>query len=526
MSEWISARVGLDLGSSSRAASPFREPPVREQRLRKEPKVPSASGTSSWLSRNLPMACLVVSGAVIGILLAVFIVLFVNFPDGYNDAYGLSFESISLFRAFWAYPTIHLSARGFPILAAADILTLWAVYLAVSVVAPKIVGDRLLRRAALYVAASGVLFYATIALFMPPVLSSDIYHYILFGRMVAVYGLNPYVVPGTAISGDPFWHLAFWRDVTTHYGPVWTILSAGLAMTGGQNVLGTVMAFKGFTALMSCVSCGLVYCLVRDLSGSDRDGFRALVLYAWNPLILIESAGSGHNEVVMMTFALFGLLMFVRGRMVLGTLGLVCSVLVTYLTLVLALFIGIQLMVSAPSRRAAMMRAIRLGGVAVFAVAVLFVPFWDGLATFSRLLSVGSPFKSVVRLIFRAAVMRLLGSGSSTDAGRAMAEQIVVVGVHAVFAVLVVIMAGTLLWMGIRQGPPAQTWGRVLDRWNVSSLVYLTCVYGWNLPWFLMVPMATTFVTPNSRTTNRVSAACAGLGIALMLRYCLTYRVR
>lgn len=524
MGRWIGA-VGLDPRRSARVAIPLREPVVPEQQLRKDLDVPAETDGSSGFARNLPTVWVVASGAVIGILLAAFIVLFVNFPDGYNDAYGLSFESISIFRAFWEYPTVELSASTFPILAGADILALWGVYLAIAVAAPRILSGRHLRRATVFVTASAVVFYATLALFMPPVLSSDIYHYILFGRMVADYGLNPYVVPGTAIRSDPFWHLAFWHDVTTHYGPVWTIVSAGLVMVTGQSVVGTVLAFKSCTALMSSVSCGLVYYLTRELSGSERAAFRALVLYAWNPLILIESAGSGHNEVVMMTFALFGLLMFVRGRIVLGTLGLVCSVLVTYLTLILMLFVGIQLIVSTSSRRAALTRAVRLGGVAAFVFGVLFAPFWDGLPTFGRLLTVGSPFKTVVRLILRAAVMRLLGTSTSIDAERAVAEQIVVIGVHAVFALLVVALAGTLLFMGIRRGSPAKTWGPVLDRWNVSSLVYLTCVYGWNLPWFLMVPMATTFVTPESPTKNRVSAVCGGLGIALMFLYCLTYRV-
>src|SRR5579884_3687609 len=138
MSETIGARVDLDRGPSPAVTVPLHEPPVPEQRLREESVPPSGPNIPSRLPGNLPIICLVASGAIIGVLLAIFVLVFVNFPDGYNNTYGLSLGSIPLYRALWAYPIIHLSAREFPIIAGADILALWAVYLVISVVAPKV----------------------------------------------------------------------------------------------------------------------------------------------------------------------------------------------------------------------------------------------------------------------------------------------------------------------------------------------------------------------------------------------------
>ncbi|MGQ9555422.1 MAG: hypothetical protein ACUVWR_15075, partial [Anaerolineae bacterium] len=98
------------------------------------------------------------------------------------------------------------------------------------------------------VIAFSVLYAVGLALVLPPILSYDVYHYALYGRMMAFHGVNPYFTTGSAIPFDLFYEYTSWRLVPSRYGPVWTLVSALLAGLGGQDVLKTLLAFKGLCA--------------------------------------------------------------------------------------------------------------------------------------------------------------------------------------------------------------------------------------------------------------------------------------
>jgi hypothetical protein len=455
------------------------------------------------------MQVLVAAGLALAGFLAGFVALYANVPAGYDAPYGLSLESPGLFRTIWPYPTFALEPRSFGLAAALLIVALWGIYLG----AWAVVGCCRLpasRRRLLFVVAFTLVFHLALTLFMPPVLSTDIFHYALFGRMVAFYGLNPYVVPGTAISADPFWLFAGWRDVTTHYGPVWTLISAGTAVIGGQSVLVTVLSFKGVAALCSLANCLLVLLLARRLTGGD--GLGALLLYAWNPLILIETAGSGHNDAVMMTFALLGLLLVTRGRLLPGLAALLLSVMVKYLTALLLVLVVARCLANQPTGRRIAGLAARMAGVAAVLVGALYLPFWAGPASLERLVSVGAPFKSIARVLLREKLAGLLANGGDLAAARLTAEAPIVLGLHLGFAVLMVFLVKAAL---NRQAD----WARVLALWGLASLVYVSLVYGWNLPWLLVPTLATACVALRTRWQVRLLGLAHALGFLLMLPY-------
>ncbi|HVC32278.1 MAG TPA: hypothetical protein VNL16_02085 [Chloroflexota bacterium] len=467
-------------------------------------------GRTDWA-----LVLLAAAGLVMGALFAGFTVLYVNVPKGYNVIFGLSLDSAPLFRSVYRYPTISVDAHSFSVFAGGTLLLLWVVYLSASLVlgAGQITATR--SSAVAVIAGFAVLFDVGLALAMPPVLSADVYHYALFGRMVALYHLNPYVTSDLAIKSDPLWQFAFWKDVTTHYGPVWTLVSAGLAWLTAQSVMSTVLAFKGVAAAFNLANCVLVFLLARRLGSGD--GARSLLLYAWNPLVLIETTGSGHNEAAMMTFALLGTLLLIRGRVALGAIALTLSILVTYLTALLAFFVATSVVAASKTRRQGVATATRMVVVGGLVAAALYVPFWAGLTTFDRLVSVGSPFKTPVRVGLRELVARLIVGSGSLDTARAAAEPLVVAGLHVVFLLLVLFLTRRLIVE--RPTTSLLRWSRVLEQWGIASLVYVTLIYGWDLPFYLILPMATVFVGPFSRTNDRLNAACTGLGIAMMLEY-------
>lgn len=455
-----------------------------------------------------------IAGLSLVILLAAFILLYVNFPPGYNAPYGLSLDSLPLFRSLWPYPTLSLEPATFATLAAVVMLLLWGVYLAASLIIRRSEPSGSRRPLLLVVVAVGVLANLMLVLALPPVLSSDIYSYGLYGRMITTYQINPYVATGMTIPADPLVGYTHWRTVSTRYGPVWTLISIPPAAVGSQSVLVTVLAFKVVAATFNLVNGLLVFRLARRLTGGD--GVLPLLLYAWNPLILIETAGSGHNDAVMMTFALLGILLVVRERLLLGLAFLTLSAMVKYVTAFLLLFVVVRALARERIYQQWAGLLARMGGVVSTVVAACYLPFVlasDGLQQF---LTAAAPLTNSVRnpihLLLGSALTTALASSGDGQWVRATAEMYLGLGLYAILALLLLLMARAV----ILQKPD---WPQVLERWGIASLVYLVLVYGGNLPWYLISPLTTTFVGPHTRTNLRLNAIVIGLGIIWMLAY-------
>ncbi len=159
-----------------------------------------------------------------------------------------------------------------------------------------------------------VTVWIQVALFlMPGVYTSDIFSYIMYGRIAAVYGANPYVAPPDAFPGDPIftWVRPFWWGQPSVYGPLWTDLSWALTrLTDSLSLTDQVLAYKLLMNASYLVDLGLVWWLLGRLrpgDGTRRARVTAFAMFAWNPLLLFEIAGNGHNDALMVTLLLLSL---------------------------------------------------------------------------------------------------------------------------------------------------------------------------------------------------------------------------
>ena len=90
------------------------------------------------------------------------------------------------------------------------------------------------RGALVIVLGAAALFQATLA-WMPGIFSQDVFSYIAYGRLAAIYDLNPYIWPPSAMAKDVAlpWVAEVWRTYPAPYGPVWldvqSLLAARLA---------------------------------------------------------------------------------------------------------------------------------------------------------------------------------------------------------------------------------------------------------------------------------------------------------
>lgn len=211
---------------------------------------------------------------------------------------------------------------------------------------------------------------------MYPADSTDIYGYIIRGRMSSVHGLNPMVDVPSQIPDDPFYEFASWRSVTSPYGPAWEALTALTSSIAGDGYLSNVIAFKTVAVLgflITAIAVGLS--LEKWAPGRVAVG---LLLYAWNPLVICKTGGAGHNDAVMTAWLLVSIALLLRERYLLATLAAVVGALVKFIPLMVVPVIAVLAIRKLQGRR----RWGYLLQAAIFGllIVVLFhLPFGKGL---------------------------------------------------------------------------------------------------------------------------------------------------
>lgn len=138
----------------------------------------------------------------------------------------------------------------------------------------------------------GILFFSF------PAFSYDIFNYIASAKVAYFYKENPYLVMPIEILSEPMLSFLHAANKVSLYGPVWILLTYLPHTLGLNNLLATLYAFKLLVAIFYLGLCYLIW----RLSGKNT---RSLAFFALNPLVVIESLMSGHNDVVMMFLALY-----------------------------------------------------------------------------------------------------------------------------------------------------------------------------------------------------------------------------
>jgi len=162
-----------------------------------------------------------------------------------------------------------------------------------------------------------------------PTLSDDIYRYVWDGRIQGL-GLNPY----TAIPADPALaplHTEVTRKMNhpalpTIYPPVAEWIFRGIAAVQ-PSVLVFKLAFVAFDILV-------IVLLRHWLTLTGKSPWLVLI-YAWNPLVILEVAGSGHLDIIGVFFVTLSFVALARRATLVAAVALVAAIGVKFLPLVL-----------------------------------------------------------------------------------------------------------------------------------------------------------------------------------------------
>ncbi len=154
--------------------------------------------------------------------------------------------------------------------------------------------------------------------------SYDLFNYIFDARIITHYQQNPYLHSAGNFFNDPMLNFMRWTHRTYPYGPSWLILTVPLSFLGLGIFLPTFFLFKLLMGLSFLGSCYLIY-KISEMIFPEHKIFNT-VFFAFNPLVLIESLISAHNDIPMIFFILLSIYLILQKKTALSWISNIFSI--------------------------------------------------------------------------------------------------------------------------------------------------------------------------------------------------------
>jgi hypothetical protein len=140
--------------------------------------------------------------------------------------------------------------------------------------------------------------------------SYDLFNYIFDAKILTHYHLNPYMHKALDFPGDPMLNFMRWTHRNYPYGPIWLGVTVPLSFIG-QNVFVITYALFKLMIVGSFVLTTYMLSRIVRITKPERE-VASIVFFALNPLVLIESLVSAHNDIVMICFMAVALYLLIK----------------------------------------------------------------------------------------------------------------------------------------------------------------------------------------------------------------------
>jgi len=154
-----------------------------------------------------------------------------------------------------------------------------------------------------------------------PQLSSDMYRYVWDGR-VQSQGINPYVHPPSSDSLASLRDKAIYPHINRKSSPTIYPAGAQIFFLASHVLVGD--SVRGLKAVLVLFDVLTMIVLIALLSTYELRETR-FVVYAWNPLVIIEISYSGHLEGFFVFLVVLAFFLHSRDKKTLGVLSLACA---------------------------------------------------------------------------------------------------------------------------------------------------------------------------------------------------------
>lgn len=294
---------------------------------------------------------------------------------------------------------------------------------------------------------SSAFFFLTAVLALPNV-NTDIYNYILRGRVAAVHNFNPYYIAADEFPDDPVYPYASHKFTKKGGGklPAWMPINILLAKIAGDRVITNLLLYRFAFFLFNFANIVLIAIVLQKLN--PRFLLSGMIFYAWNPIVVIY--GQSKTDTVMAFYLTLAIVLFVVNWRKLSIVSMGLSVFVKVMTLPL---------------------------VAIYWLGELRLRRWRSLMVTSLLLGLTAfiiyiPFSEDVTLIFKH--LRLMKHGGSASP-------------NMIRLWLTLAFVPVVFWMGlIQNGEPR----RLILSWAIALLYFSFFLTKFSKSWYMMTPIA------------------------------------
>ena len=174
-----------------------------------------------------------------------------------------------------------------------------------------------------------VIFSTLILIFAYPFLSSDLFNYIFYSKIILNYHANPYAHRALDFPGDDWLRFMRWVHGYAPYGPLWLAGAIIPALLGFGKFILNLLMFKIFIGSFHLINSYLIFKILR------KTGIKNILLgtafYALNPLFLIEGVANAHNDIVLTSFLILTVYFYVNKEYMKSFVALILGSIIKYI---------------------------------------------------------------------------------------------------------------------------------------------------------------------------------------------------
>jgi hypothetical protein len=316
-----------------------------------------------------------------------------------------------------------------------------------------------------YFVVGAALFFSLVSVFALPNTNTDIFNYILRGRVAAVHDANPYYTPADNFSHDPVYPYAS-KDYTSEPNakhPAWELINVSLARVAGNDAVNALLTYRLAFFVFNAANLLLIALILRRLAPQFLAS--GLIIYGWNPVVVIF--GQSKTDVVMAFYLLVAIFFLMKSKPYLTYAALTLSAFVKLLTLPLLILFWLRQFALGRWKELA------LGSMVIIAITVL----------------IYAPFMRDLGLI--ATSLGAVGKGGAVHA-------------DALRYIFVAIFVGLVLWLGLTAKSEISDW---LRRCAIVLIYLLLFLSPFAFSWYTITAVAVLSLVPDWRI------AASGLGL-------------
>ncbi len=309
-----------------------------------------------------------------------------------------------------------------------------------------------------------------------PFNATDVYRYVLRGRIQSTYGESPFATSPNQFPDDPFADFAGeWADASSPYGPIWEVSAGLLTRLSGENLLAGLLLFKGLAVLTFLINTILIWLLLAPQKTAVRAAYT--LLWAWNPALLLIFIADGHNDGLMIMWLLLGLFISRRGHPTAGFLVMLLAPLTKPIGVIALPFFFLATLRTLPnwSARGKFALSISLGAVGL--ILISFLPFGTPLDLAERLvqeIAAVPGFSVAVMLLFIASLF-----------GQPITQTLLNT-IGLIFTITAVFIGIWLLWRTWQGRSPLRSTADIFGTYMLQALSFRIWYAAWPFPWLLL----------------------------------------